>query len=158
MTNFYVNYGPVIPEQKVGGRTIKNLPELTPSSNGVERYEILRAHYDEGSTLEGMVKLMRRVQFSKCYETDNVPVWYSDFLNPGSGLSIENAPEDFQETIQAYDKAYKAQDRNYGHGNFWISWSTSVYDIQNQTLRLFVQEDYDHPHDFSLKDGNLFKF
>ena len=43
------------------------------------------------------------------------------------------------------------KDRNYFPDNFWITWSTSIYNLQEKTLRLYMQEDYDNHYDFSLK-------
>ena len=151
MTNFYTNFGEVIPEQKVVGRVYKNFPELTPSACGVERYEILRDHYAEGNTLEGMTRLMRRVQYSQAYMPETSPFWYTEYTEPNLGLTIDNKPADFEQAVQKQYEVFKMKDRNYFPDNFWITWSTSIYNLQEKTLRLYVQEDYDHHYDFSLK-------
>lgn len=54
----------------------------TDYAMGVERFITLREHYDEGNTLEGMMNLMKRVQYSQTYsietaeETAKGPSWW----------------------------------------------------------------------------------
>lgn len=54
----------------------------TDYAMGVERFVTLREHYDEGNTLEGMMNLMKRVQYSQTYsietaeETAKGPSWW----------------------------------------------------------------------------------
>ena len=155
MTNFYVNYAPNTPYakhiaqtgQKVAGKVYEGFPILTPHACGVERYAILKEHYNEGGkSAEGMARLMERVNQS--YEADTNPFWYTEFTE--GNLTTDNAPMDFKAVIQHSMDTYKLHDRNIQPNNFWQTWHTAVYDLANRTLRLNVQEDYSQHYDFKL--------
>ena len=158
MTNFYVNYAPNTPYAKhiaktgqtVAGKTYKDFPILTPHACGVERYAILKEHYAEGGkSAEGMSRLMERVKYTKSYEADTEPFWYTEFTE--GNLTMANAPMDFKAVIQSSIDTYKLHDRNIQPNNFWQTWHTAVYDLKNRTLRLNIQEDYSKHYDFKLK-------
>ena len=160
MTNFYVNYAPNTPYAKhiaktgqtVAGKTYKDFPILTPHACGVERYAILKEHYAEGGkSAEGMSRLMERVKYTKSYEADTEPFWYTEFTE--GNLTIANAPMDFKAVIQSSIDTYKLHDRNIQPNNFWQTWHTAVYDLKNRTLRLNIQEDYSKHYDFKLDEG-----
>ena len=157
MTNFYVNYAPdtayarhiAKAGQKVVGKVYEGFPILTPHACGVERYAILREHYAEGGkSAEGMAQLMERVKYTKAYEADTTPFWYTEY-NEGA-LTIANTPMDFKAAMQYGFDTYKLHDRNIQPNNFWHTWHTSVYDLVNKTLRLVIQEDYSKHYDFKL--------
>ena len=149
MTNFYVNYSKIPLKQTVAGKVYEGFPVLTPHACGVERYAILKEHYDEGGkSAEGMAHLMERVKYTQAYEADTNPFWYTEYV--GEGLTIANTPMDFKALIQVGIDTYKLRDRNINPNNFWQTWHTAVYDLANRTLRLNIQEDYEHHYDFSL--------
>jgi len=157
MTNFYINYAPntnyakhiARAGQKVAGKTYENFPILTPHACGVERYAILREHYAEGGeSAEGMARLMERVKYTRTYEADTNPIWYTESC--GGTLTIDSAPMDFKAAIQAGVDTYQLRDREIQPNNFWQTWHTAVYDLKNKTLRLNIQEDYSTHYDFKL--------
>ena len=157
MTNFYVNYAPKTSYakhvaqtgQKVAGKVYEGFPILTPHACGVERYAILKEHYDEGAkSAEGMSHLMERVKYTQAYEADTNPFWYTEYTE--GNLTIAHSPMDFKAAIQYGFDTYKLHDRNINPNNFWQTWHTSVYDLANKTLRLNIQEDYSKHYDFKL--------
>ena len=157
MTNFYINYAPntnyakhiARAGQKVVGKTYENFPILTPHACGVERYAILREHYAEGGeSAEGMARLMERVKYTRTYEADTNPIWYTESC--GGTLTIDSAPMDFKAAIQSGVDTYQLRDREIQPNNFWQTWHTAVYDLANKTLRLNIQEDYSTHYDFKL--------
>ena len=157
MTNFYVNYAPKTSYakhvaqtgQKVAGKIYEGFPILTPHACGVERYAILKEHYDEGGkSAEGMSHLMERVKYTQAYEADTNPFWYTEYTE--GNLTIAHSPMDFKAAIQYGFDTYKLHDRNINPNNFWQTWHTSVYDLANKTLRLNIQEDYSKHYDFKL--------
>ena len=121
------------------------LPELTPNASGVERYALLQEHYDEGATLDGMARLMQRVRYTKAYDVETNPFWYSEFV--GNGVTIYSSHEELMANAQASIESCRRHERGTG---FWQTVNTSVYDIAARKLRLFVQEDYDKHYDFEL--------
>ena len=157
MTNFYVNYAPKTSYakhvaqtgQKVAGKVYEGFPILTPHACGVERYAILKEHYEEGAkSAEGMSNLMERVKYTQAYEADTNPFWYTEYTE--GNLTIAHSPMDFKAAIQYGFDTYKLHDRNINPNNFWQTWHTSVYDLANKTLRLNIQEDYSKHYDFKL--------
>lgn len=137
MTNFYVN-----------------LPELTEHAAGVERYQILKEHYNEGNSVAGMYALMARVKYSNAYNYSSEP-WYSEAA-PQSVIKNLDSPEFavYAEAFEAMQKDYwnyiTNDIRNPANTAFWHTTHNSVYDIKNRTLRIMVQENYSDYFDFSL--------
>ena len=121
------------------------LPELNPHALGVERYAILQANYEEGNTLEGMVNLMQRVKYTQAYQRCTEPFWYSEFN--GGAFTVDTPNADKEEAIEKNIEDFERHERT---GLFWQTVNTSVYDIENRSLRLYVQENYDAPYDFKL--------
>lgn len=131
------------------------LPEVTKFGSGVERYKILQDNYAEGASFNGMCKLMQRVRYSKAYDKTTEPFWYSEYVNidgaDGKKLTVSSPKENFTQVIDNAVKEFAERDRATGfEKNIWITVHTSVYNIKKRILRLYVQEDYEHPFDFKL--------
>ena len=122
------------------------LPEITPYASGVERYALLQEHYSEGNTQEGMSQLMQRVKYTKAYDTNTEPFWYSEYV--GGNITNFTDKEEIMASTGTQIEACKRHERD---NTFWQTLNTSVYDIENLTLHLFVQENYDQPFDFKLE-------
>lgn len=137
MTNFYVN-----------------LPEYTEHAVGIERYNILKENYAQGSTFSGMRELMMRVKYSNAYAYSTEP-WYSEVLTQ-SDMAYINTPEfaqyyDIYENVQKDYWNFVTNDiRNPANKSFWHTTHNSVYDIERHALRLTVQEEYSYYYDFAL--------
>lgn len=131
------------------------LPEITPHAEGVERYGILQANYAEGCTEDGMVNLMKRVKYSQAYVRTTDPFWYSEghgvFTEPdGTVLDINiNTPHEV--IMASIEDGFEAYERHERKGEFWQTVNTSIYNLDEASLLLFVQEDYDHSYRFSVK-------
>ncbi len=138
MTNFYVN-----------------LPELTDHASGVERYQILKKNYAEGDSIVGMRNLMARVKYSNAYNYSNAIEWYSESI-PQSLINNQDS-EEFATYLKYFDDVrkdywnYITNDiRNPANSHFWHTTHNSVYDIENRTLRITVQENYSDYFDFTI--------
>lgn len=130
------------------------LPELTDHADGVERYHILQTNYDEGATEEGMSHLMQRVRYSFAYEETTTPFWLTEFggtlVNEDgttTDINIHSTPEEIMKVAEPIMAKYRQHERK---GEFWQTVNTSIYDIENKTLLLYVQEDYEHPYRFGI--------
>lgn len=132
------------------------LPELTPHADGVERYEILTEHYDEGATMEGMWNLLKRVHFTQAYDPTVEPFWKSEFYTEESGRTVSNGT--VEETLA--DPAVQADVANMKHyketGEYdasmhlWFTTHNSTYDIANKVLWLTIREQYEQRYEFKL--------
>lgn len=52
-----------------------------PHGCGTERYDILKAGYESGNSMNGMWELLKRVRYTKTYKTSTDPFWCSDLYD-----------------------------------------------------------------------------
>ena len=130
------------------------LPDLTPHAEGIERYGLLKENYAQGSTEEGMAALMQRVQYTKAYDPATEPFWYSEFYGvfpreDGSVLdvNVDTPREEVMASAAASIEACRAHERT---GGFWQTVNTSIYNLDENTLLLYIQEDYSTPYRFGI--------
>lgn len=135
MTNFYLYYK----------------DNKTPHSSGVERYKKVEEQYDDINTIDDMKRVMESVKFSKCYgDEEGNDVWYSD-----DGLEAKDGTHVNFENYEAYIEELKPLAINHRNalneavatknnpGAYWITMHTSVFDIENKTMEIAIQERYD---------------
>lgn len=130
-------------------------PELTPHSCGIERADILRKHYNEGTSVEGMRQLMRRVAYSQTYSWNTEPFWYSEFYdNPVKGMHFSlSTPHDDKAFLSYINESIREFNNSTPSHNPYLVWETSynsVYDMEEKTLRLTPCEKWDEYVDFKL--------
>lgn len=137
MTNFYLSH----PDTDMG--------------IGHERYIILKSNYDEGTSVDGMHNLMKRVWFSNAYSTKVDPLWYSETLEDGCGYTWNDLKNG--ETEKAFEKMVE-DEKQYGSvydqkclrdGTNWYTTHSIVYDLEAKTMSLIAQEN-DTVWDFGL--------
>lgn len=135
MTNYFVSQG------------------ITPHAQGVERAEVMRENYAMGSTKEGMQNLMKKVFYTKLYDLKTSPRWYSDMYD---GSTADGRPDLTWDTDQKTVKKYYLLDvakfklRTRLSFNSYHTVHSSVYDNQNKTLDVTVQEENFSRH-FEMK-------
>ncbi len=134
---------------------------------GVERYKILKQHYDEGKiSMQKMAELMQRVKYSQVYRQDGSEesrknYFYSEDATPAMGEAPERTIKQiYDDKVRHYDimKAEHAamwngrtwKDLRSSEYGCWQTMNTSVYDLRKLKLLLYVQEEYDRPYKFSL--------
>ena len=149
MTNFYLNYGPVQKEQIVAGVAFEDLPLLTDQAIGVERWCLLRDGYDALSTAEDVAGLLESVAVTGLYDRTKQPIRYSECI--GNGLTIHDDTTDFEAELDSQIRLFETRDRANPQGD-WITWHSSVYDIENRTLCVYSQEDYSVSYRYQLKE------
>ena len=152
-----------------GTTDVAELKKLyTPYAMGIERYGELLANYDAcGQSLDDMMALMRRVQYTKMYDRSLPHFWYSEWCE----YDEEIRNEDFYSTSWSWgdgskldewiqsgleDAAYDLADFERARTNLvkrsetWITGHANVYDIEKRMFRMIVQEDYARMYDFWL--------
>lgn len=147
MTNFYLNLGKPDGAQTVAGIEMTGLPKLNDYAIGVERWCILRDGLKDASSVEGMTDLMHKAASTNEYTNETDPEWFSECCGT---LSIHDSRESFEDAIAEAKELYKARDRKAPNGTY-ITWHTSVYDIENRALYLYSQEDYSERYEYGLK-------
>lgn len=118
---------------------------LTRYSAGVERFDLLTDGYIDSDTKRGMIELMKSVNYTKAYEQDTDPFWYSEFVGnleqKGYGdLTIDSDAEDFTALIERLHEIYEDKQRN---GALWQTVHTSVFDITEKKMWVISQEGSD---------------
>ncbi|MDO4978198.1 MAG: carcinine hydrolase/isopenicillin-N N-acyltransferase family protein [Eubacteriales bacterium] len=147
MTNFYLNYGPKEEKQYLAETCFENLPLLNECPIGVERWCILRDHYDSISTIEDMREVLELVKGTNMYRKDNNPAWYSECS--GEKLTIHSKKDDFEKELMNQMGWFETRDRKNPKGD-WITWHSSIYDIEEKTIYIYPQEDYTTPYKVSI--------
>ena len=153
----FFNNEMLVKEQTVMTNYFLNTENTPKYPIGWERAQTLRAHYDEGSTMEGMYQLMQRVRYTNAYYVANG--WYSDL-----GLTYEqlqNVSEEAKAYLQATEAEY-GEELNYVKENgfreeteWWDTVHTSIYDISAGKLWVTVHERYaEGPHIFDIKGAD----
>lgn len=148
LTNFYMTLGPELAEQTVAGRVMHDLPLLNDYAIGVERYDWVRNHYEQGSTEAGMLSLLQSVRATSMYHHGPDDRWYTEFTS--ETLPITGSAADFEAAFREQLSQYGHRDRKEPQGD-WITWHTSIYDIAGRSLSLYSQEEYGTKYQFRLK-------
>lgn len=125
------------------------LDSLTPHACGVERYKILEENYAMGATMDGMDSLMRMVRYTRAYERETVPFWYSEFYGDDHGhdLNLYSDTTEFADKLERIEELYEHMQRGNG---MWITTHCSIYDIAARKFRLYVQENYEQRFEFGI--------
>ncbi|MCQ2564249.1 MAG: carcinine hydrolase/isopenicillin-N N-acyltransferase family protein [Clostridia bacterium] len=148
MTNYYLNLPPTAP-------SIKQTRKYPEHAMGTERYKILQQNYAEATSVAGMQNLMKRVMYANACDLDADILWYSEARTQTQIATINK--EQFKTEMTPFVTAYwqarnSAEGRALANPSFWQTVHNSTYDMQNKTLHVFVQEDYNptHCYTFSL--------
>lgn len=111
---------------------------LNAHAKGVERYEILKESYAEGSTKEGMLGLMDKVRYSRLYDRNTTKPWYSEFNSLAKGVDFNTPKAELAAMLEKHTQIYETRKRT---DDCWTTKHVSVYDIANKTLTVISQED-----------------
>lgn len=127
-----------------------NTIPMTPHSNGIERYNILTAGLDSVTDVASGIELIKKVRYTNAYNLDQDPFWYSEMnanIEGYSDLTIDSKPEDYKPVIDVMQEMFKNRSRETG--DTWYSAHATVYDLENNTMTILVQEE-DTEYTFSL--------
>lgn len=177
MTNFYLtdisfneNGKLNTMEERTNDETLSN-NNITPHGAGVERYNIIIDNYDICDSTLGMTNLMNQLMYTNAYK-DISPFWYSEYVADEITNDTKITNEFLQEQIRLIKYAYEHRVRNpEDTSGYYGTWQTShqvIYDIQEKTMRVCVQENADEVfvYDFTMnytheeaiqRDNDIFK-
>lgn len=145
MTNFYL-----LADKEL---RLNGIP--LPIGLGLERYDVLSENYDEGKeSMDGMAHLMQRAKYSQKYDRNTSPFWYSEYqggisTDGVSLLTTYSKPEEYENEIAKEIANYEKNARDASLG-IWKTLHTSVYDLNNLNMRIYIGENYDKYYEFSL--------
>lgn len=149
----FINNEIVVREQNIMTNYFINMDEIPEHPDGLERMQILKDNYDEGSTMEGMYRLMQRVKYTDSNVASNK--WYSE-----GGLTysqIQNAGPKEDEDLKQKQKEFEEEMEYVKENGFrektewWDTTHNTTYDIENKKIWVTVHERYEEgPHEFTL--------
>lgn len=114
---------------------------ITPNGCGLERYNLIK---DLKSFSKRDIKqLLYDLRYSNTYRNLN---WFTEFV--GNGLTVNSSVKDYVKKIAPIldDLEYKSRDDS----KLWQTVHSSLYDFNNLSLELNVQENFDKTFKFSL--------
>ena len=149
----FINNEVVVKEQYIMTNYFLNLDEIPEYPIGLERMQILKEHYGEGNTMEGMYRLMQRVRYTNEYIAANK--WYSDL-----GLTkeqLQNVGEEVDAYLQMTQMEFEEELEYVKENGFrettdwWDTTHNTTYDMENKKIWVTVHERYEEgPHEFKL--------
>lgn len=142
LTNFYVLTDAFIQNRSTDAQ-----------ANGVERYDYAINHINEFNSVDAAASLMSYLAYSKIYDLNNNPFWYSEFYGDkcDAGVIDRNMPKElYADYLKQESEGFKTKKRDY-LGGFWVTTHTSIYDLNNLTLRVYSEENFNEHFDFTLR-------
>lgn len=125
---------------------------LTPHAAGIERYNILHDNYDDGATKNGMIGLMQSVYYTKTYDREMSPFWYSeyygDFGESVGDFTIDTPDEDLDGIVDYCITDFNNRVRS--DGKTWQTVHLSVFDIENKRMTVLVQESESERYEYGF--------
>ena len=134
-----------------------NLPSsqgIEDYGTGLERWNTLNAAYSSIEDVDDMISAMKSVSFSNAYTKElGSNFWYSEFV--GGDITVDTPPDNtnFIERIEYFKDEWERKSRDAEETLLWITTHTSVYDLENKTLKLFCQE-LEPKNELILFDGS----
>ena len=154
MTNFYLyNWNGEIKTHYNGySEEEVKLTGLREYSMGLERYQILRDGYEGINSELTMLSEMSAAKYTQSYTIDDPNnKWYSEFVGKydeyGKLDIYSSTKEDFAKIMQDCKEQYNKHERD----NFtWYTDHTSIYNIEQKTIDVCIEEDYNKVYRFRL--------
>lgn len=155
MTNFYNNM--TVEEEKETYTDESAYKGYNNNASGTERYKFIEDNYADCATPFGMWSVLHDIRFSQMYLNPNKPDYPSEDF---SQEEISKAGEDFDdpELLATYRYIYNLTRYTLDGGyrdlgpstDTWITMHSEVFNIEEKTLRLNVQEDYARTFNYDL--------
>lgn len=132
---------------------------LTKHAMGVERYELIKEHFTEGTDPAGMLGVMRRVHYTNAFDLNGERAWYSEYYGmqdtDGDGVPDTELTRDtpkgerslhgdakragiFACAMEASSKKHLASTRD--DGDMWQTVHTSVFDYAARAIFVTPQQ------------------
>ena len=139
----------VIPDQYIMTNYHLFYDDIPDNAMGVERYDVLEEHYDEGGeSMESMWELMKRVRYTNTYYTDNK--WYSEIASI-CGMTYSDIPgheTELYNTLTLIEAAWAAEKTKIeqqgclsADTDFWDTAHNTIYDLANKKVWVTVHEN-----------------
>lgn len=156
MVNFYNNLTP-----QEAAATYKNTPaayspikNYNNNAHGTERYEFIQDHYEDCETTYGMWSVLHDIRYGIMYLNPEEPDWPSEDFSQEEIYAVEEMGGEYKDYRDIYNLTRFILDsgrRDLGRvGDTWITMHSEIFDIEEKTMRLNVQEDYVNTYNYDL--------
>lgn len=141
------------PETQYDEYNAHDYNKISMNGSGLERFNYLIDSYDYMSfeNISHMYITLSGAKFTDAYTVGHK---YTEFVGIDN-LTVTSDPSDFSSVISEAEAKYNHKSRN-PESQYYGTWQTvhsSVYDLENLTLSLFTQEDFNDLSEYSF---NLF--
>lgn len=131
---------------------------IKPFGMGLERWNLIKANYDNIETEADMIDLMKnKLNYKNSYSTSehpSDPYWYTEFTGENSRgtLTVASPVEDFNYIVGAAGEAFLNRSRDQGFNGTWHTTHTAIYDLDKLKLTIYDSTEDGKPHVFYLND------
>lgn len=142
------------PGSKQAGQVPSVINNLQTYASGLERYNVMAQAFENVSSADDIDTLMRGLRYTKSYNTAPIvsdPYWYTEFVG-NNDLTVDSDVEDFADAVQSAGEKFANRSRDPQSENFgtWQTTHTAIYDLENLTVDVYVQEQ-DTKYTFNIK-------
>ena len=111
---------------------------VTANGAGLERWNVIADAYDDIQDADDMRNLMTSLNYTNSYTRYTAAdIWFTEFV--GDGRTCASSPSEFVDALNEARYLYGRRSRETA--DTWQTTHSAVYDMQNKTLNLVVQED-----------------
>lgn len=145
MTNFFINGVTPLDGGKVytnADADEGNLPTslgITPYGSGLERWNIIAEGKASAASMEGMRGLMNSLMYSRAYDLDTDPYWYSEFVSRDREVTVDTHTDN-EDLISIINAAQEIK-RGEREGRLWTSTHSVVYDLNSGAMNVVAFGD-----------------
>ena len=148
LTNFYLSdvfinadgsvYTPCTQDEIHNAKTINN---ITDNGCGLERYNIMASAYENIESKEDIRELLDNLKYTNAY-TQTSDFWFTEFVGINN-LNVASQPSEFSTVVSNIKTMFNNRSRDETNPNYgtWQTTHSSIYDIDEKSLDLIVQED-----------------
>lgn len=148
MTNFHLSGTTVDDSGHI------NFESVEPHGMGLERYDIISDKFNNIENEDDMIELMTQdLKYTNAYDISINPFWKTEFSynygEPYGDLTVTTPLEQYEPIIEIVVQRFEERTRKIK--NTWQTVHSSIYNIEDRKLILFVQEK-DIKYEFNLKE------
>lgn len=145
LTNFFLTWvdytasGKVYTPEDVLNFNFPSTHGITHRGSGLERYNIMVDMLPTVTNKTKAKELLQKLNFTNTYKPETQPYWYSEFAGISPTVYVDTPPTDpeLKEIVNHAQELYKNRKRD---GSTWHTVHSSIYDLNNFTLTLLIQE------------------
>lgn len=84
---------------------VTEVANITPHSQGLERYNIVVGDYDKLETIDDFFNTLHKIRFTNLYRDETDPAWYSD-LSDYADVTVDSPLSELEEIMESTKKYF----------------------------------------------------